>query len=117
MFPHTITVFTKDENTDKYTRIQIEGVYWYGSDNRTLSGKGVDDGSSVTIVMPLIKFEGIEKGSLIIKGVYSDEINSKSELNSVEYITVESISIKDVGSNIDHVTIKGVEQYAHIIDF
>lgn len=103
MFPHTITVFTKDEN-DEYQRVVIEGVYWYGSTSRTLSNKGMDDGASVKVVVPLRLFKGIERGSLIVKGLVS-EIKSIAELN--DYITVTSLDVNDVGSEIDHVIVQG----------
>lgn len=107
MFPHKITVFTMNEN-EEYQKTLIDGVYWYGSNQVTKSGKGVDAGSDITIVIPKKSFKGIRQGSLIVKGTHED-IKSKSELEGVEdCIIVESIAVNDVGSQLDNVVIKGV---------
>ena len=107
MFPHTITVFTR-ESDDSYTREVIEGVYWYGERKVETSGKGIDGSSSVTVIIPLEKYKGVQKESLIVKGIHSD-IESISDLNDVEdCISVISIDKSDAGTRLDHVTIKGV---------
>lgn len=108
MFPHTITAFTRDEVDDSYNRELIEGVYWYGTQSRSTSGKGVEDSSDVTIDIPLSKFKGIVRGSIVVKGIHGD-IESIKDLHAVDNcITVESIQICDAGSRLDHVIIKGV---------
>lgn len=108
MFPHTITIFNKDEN-DVYSKSQIKGVYWYGSLKRHLSGKGVEDFNEVNIVIPLIDFKDIVKGSIIVKGEYNEDISSIADLEEVnDCITVADISTNDVGSNLDNVVVRGV---------
>ena len=108
MFPHTITVLTKDEQ-EVYQRTLIRGVYWYGSRNSDLSEKGKEGSSQITIIVPLALFHGIETGSFIVKGEYK-AINSMIELEGIkDCITVNSIEINDVGSELDHAVISGVQ--------
>lgn len=107
MFPHSITAFTKLDD-DTYERCFIDGVYWYGSTRKTLSGKGKEATASVKIVMPISKFVGIKKGSYIVKGNHND-IESMRDLDGIENcIVVESIDLNDVGSKLDNVVITGV---------
>lgn len=107
MFPHTITVFNRESN-DSYAREVIDGVYWYGERKAETSGKGIDESSFVIVIIPLEKCSGIQKESLIVKGIHSD-IESISDLNHVEdCITVVSIDKSDAGTRLDHVTVKGV---------
>lgn len=112
MFPHTVTVYHKDQETEKYTKTVIEGVYWYGPHSASQNGKGRDSGESVTVVVPLATMGKagitIRTEDLILKGE-GPEITSIADLEGKgNVITVQSTDWNDVGSLLDCVVINGV---------
>ncbi|MCH1940025.1 DUF6751 family protein [Holdemania massiliensis] len=105
MFPHTITVY-RHQDDDSYSRTVIHGVYWYGSRSRTKSNKGVDQDAAVTVIIPFLDAD-VQPGDLIVKSEWKT-VRSKAELEDVkEWITAESVSEHDVGSELDGITVKG----------
>ncbi|MDD5880974.1 DUF6751 family protein [Stecheria intestinalis] len=112
MFPHTVTVYHKDQETEKYTKTVIEGVYWYGPHSASQNGKGRDSGESVTVVVPLATMGKagitIRTEDLILKGEGPD-ITSQTDLEGTpDVATVSSVDTNDVGSSLDCVVISGV---------
>ena len=92
MFPHTITIFQKTDNS--YKKTVINGVIWYGSDGLVLSGKGIQD--------------SINKDDSIVKGEANDIEKSITELNKYkDVITVMSVNNYDFGSGLDCILIGG----------
>lgn len=105
MFPHTITVY-RHQDEDGYLRTVIHGVYWFGSKSQAKSEKGVDRDATVTIIIPDLRAD-IQPGDFIVKGEWK-AISTKAELEDVkEWITTESVSEHDVGSELDGITVKG----------
>ena len=105
MFPHTITIY-RHRDDDGYSQTVIRGVYWYGSRSQAKSDKGVDQEAAVTVVIPFLDAD-IQPGDLIANGDWK-AIRSKAELEDVkEWITAESVSDHDVGSELDGITVKG----------
>ena len=105
MFPHTITVY-RYQDDDSYSRTVIRGVYWYGSRSQAKSDKGVDQDAAVTVILPFLDVD-VQQGDLIVKSEWKT-IRSKAELENVkEWITAESVSEHDVGSELDGITVKG----------
>lgn len=116
MFPHTITIFGK-QNADKtYPRTVIKGVLWYGSETFIISGKSIQNSDSINVIIPKVALKEnnipidfkIEKGNRIVKGEVPNIQNSITELNSYEnIIIVSSIDDNDFGSEIDSIVIGG----------
>ena len=116
MFPHTITIFGK-QNLDKtYPRYVIKGVLWYGSETMIIAGKGIQNNDSINILIPknaLIEnnlpsdFE-ITKEFRIVKGEVDNIENSITELNKYkDCIRVSSINDYDFNSNLDCILVSG----------
>lgn len=116
MFPHTITIFGK-QNLDKtYPRYVIQGVLWYGSETIIISGKTIQNSDSINILIPkkviiesnLPKDFKIEKGNRIIKGKVENIESSITELNKYDNsIIVSSVDVKDFGSELDFILVGG----------
>lgn len=105
MFPHTISVY-QHRDDDGYLRAVIRGVYWYGSRSQAKSDKCVDQDAAVIIIIPFLDAD-IQPGDLIVKGEWK-AIRSKVELEEVkDWITAESVSEHDAGSELDGITVKG----------
>lgn len=105
MFPHTITVY-RHQDDDRYLQTVIRGVYWYGSRSQAKADKGVDQNAAVTVIIPFLDVD-VRPGDLIVKGEWK-AIRSKAELEDVKaWITAESVSEHDVGSELDGITVKG----------
>ena len=105
MFPDTITVY-RHQDDDGYLRTVIHGVYWYGSKSQAKADKGVDQDASVTVIIPFLNVD-VRPGDLIVKG-HGQAISTKAELEDVkDWITAESVSEHDVGSELDGITVKG----------
>ena len=105
MFPHTITVY-RHQDDDGYLRTVIHGVYWYGSKSQAKADKGVDQDASVTVIIPFLNVD-VRPGDLSVKG-HGQAISTKAELEDVkDWITAESVSEHDVGSELDGITVKG----------
>lgn len=101
MFPHKVTLIKKSD----YSVQVINGVYWYGSNSRTLQSKQVDKGNSISVVLPLNK-DVFSLGDMLIKGeVQLPTITSITALEDYDYVTVVNKSINDVGSSIDNVVL------------
>lgn len=110
-FPHTITVFEKQNKDGTYPRKEIEGVYWYGTEGFTIAGKGIVPSNSINIIIPKEKLPedfNIRKGCRIVKGLASDIKKTINELNDYdEVMTVTSTNLYDVGSSLDCLLIGG----------
>mgnify|MGYP007039296845 FL=1 len=81
-------------------------MYWYGSKSQAKADKGVDQDASVTVIIPFLNVD-VRPGDLIVKG-HGQAISTKAELEDVkDWITAESVSEHDVGSELDGITVKG----------
>lgn len=108
MFPHSITIYTLDDEGESYSCETVKGVYWYGNNSLGNTEKGKEKGNSITIVMPLNKQPStLKNGSIVVKGIH-EAITSIKDLESVESVTVSSIAVHDVGSNIDNIVVSCV---------
>lgn len=112
MFPHTITIITKTSNN--YATEVINGVYWYGSNHRSVQGESLDNRSSINVIIPYAnKPQTLKRGSLIVKGDLSNEtITSIADLEQYMQegvcITVQSIQDDNAGSMVDNIHVYGV---------
>ncbi len=110
-FPHTITIFGKQNKDGTYPKKTIEGVFWYGTDGISVSGKGVVTNDSINIIIPKDKIPNdfkIEKKNRVVKGVAEDIRETITELNSYdEVITITTINNYSCGSDLDSMLIGG----------
>ena len=114
MFPHTITIFhhIAEKDKDIYTREVVSGVYWYGSEGISVSGKGQESADSITIISSpenaktFGKKWNVQKGDRVVKGNCPD-ISSFKDLNDKEVVTVMKVEPNVIGSLVDNVTITG----------
>lgn len=112
MFPHSLTVYHHTDD-DTYVRNIIQEAYWYGAEDITLNGRGMDENHNVTVVIPIDPSckvpVNIVPGDYVLKGSDGPEIESITELDGYKnLITVSSADASDVGSAIDCVVITGV---------
>lgn len=114
MFPHTITIFQRKDNS--YKRTIINGVIWYGSNGLVLSGKGIQDSNSINVLIPreslanngLSTDFNINKDDLIVKGEVDNIEKSSVELNKYkDVITVMNVNDYGFGSGLDCILIGG----------
>lgn len=113
LFPHMITIYHLDTSTgdDKYTKIVLDGWYWQGEQTLQKDGKGVLTTKPTTIISNCEKARKygkeyeIHENDRVILGV-GEEITSFKELHNS--ITVKSVSVNVVGSDVDHIKITGV---------
>ena len=117
MFPHTITVvnkYTLDSET-KYHCTQIDGVFYYKSNNVSKEENGIKNTSKYNCIIPLSAlnnyvdkktFDNLEDKSnkftlknndLIILGE-CDGISSASDLKDYEYFPIININDNRYGS-------------------
>lgn len=107
MFPHTITIFTYQEDTDTYTKQVIEGVWWSSSDSVPIATERAHNGSGrVVIPKELMGNILVAHGSYVVKGEH-DDITSSSELENVTCFQVSDIKVNDAGWDIDNMVISG----------
>lgn len=103
MFPHTMTLYHKDETADKWTRIVVEHVLWEDLKARVMRTNGTESADKVAVYIPKV-VNGVAReipmadGDVIIKGVYDKEIvRSTKELSGV---FVTSIADYDFGGDM-----------------
>lgn len=110
-FPHTITIFSEQNLDGTYTKKEIDGVYWYGTEMFNLSGKGIISSNDINIIIPKEKIPTdfkIKKKQRVVKGIAQDIKKTINELNGYdEVITITSINNYDVGSELDCILIGG----------
>lgn len=110
MFPHTITIYRHsiENGADKITRQIVTGVYWYGGEGVTASGKGtVEDNSATIITSPetTAQYKGgwtIEPKDRILKGE-GPEITGLKEIPAA--LIVARVDENICGSTVDNITI------------
>lgn len=117
--PHTITIYNKYQ--DKYIATVLHDVYFYGTDSINISGKGIVENGAINIIIdndnlkkyvPEKKYDGSKDTFTIQKGIRivleeGPNIESISELDEFEQITVFSYDSNIVGSTIDNLLISG----------
>lgn len=85
-----------------YTKYVVSKVMWQGGHGSSIS-KGIADGNDITCYIPLendnLKGVSIAIGDYILKGEIVSNITSKSDLESMDVYTIQSISNKDYGSD------------------
>lgn len=114
MFPHIITIFHHNiiNGADTYTRQVVYGVYWYGSTGISSGDKGAKSSDNITVITSPENARNhgktwtVESGDRIVKGVCGD-ISSFKELNGKDVITVMSVAVNILNSDVDNITITG----------
>lgn len=108
----TIYLYSKEGNTEKYTRLPIEGVFWEEISQSTLLRTGERNSASVLIVIPLESLESpvdfTQGKDIAVKGIITNEIDSSSQavlsksLTNLKaahkIVTVTSVDAKLYGS-------------------
>jgi hypothetical protein len=108
----TLYLYSKENGTEKYTRLPIEGVFWEEISQSTLLRTGEKNSASVLLVVPMESLEApanfTEGKTIAIKGIVTDEINNSSQKelsNSLaalkaahKFVTVTSVDEKLFGS-------------------
>ena len=110
MFPHTITIYRHrvENGADVITRQVVNGVYWYGGEGITSSGKGTTEDNSATIISSPETTEqyksgwDIEPKDRILKGE-GPEINGLREIPAA--LNVLKVDENICGSAVDNITI------------
>lgn len=118
--PHTITIYNKKNNT--YYKKVLHGVYYYGSDTINLSGKGIVESGNISIIIDGLnlrdyvdesEYEGgnekytLQKNSRIVLGEGPDVTSINELTDRYKEISIFSIDVNLVGSNLDHILISG----------
>ncbi|MDR2022132.1 MAG: hypothetical protein LBQ71_02500 [Hungatella sp.] len=108
----TIYLYSKENGTEKYTRLPIEGVYWEEISQSTLLRTGEKNSASVLLVIPMESLESpvefTQGNDIAIKGIVTDEIDSSSQKTMADskaalkkahkFVTVTSVDAKLYGS-------------------
>ena len=110
MFPHTITIYRHrvENGADIITRQIVKGVYWYGGEGITPSGKGtVEDNPATIITSPETTAQyksswDIGPKDRISKGEHP-EINGLKEIPAA--LMVLKVDENICGSTVDNITI------------
>ena len=118
--PHTITIYNR--YNDKYLKSILNEVYWYGSESINVSGKGIVDSGSISIIIEkenLNKYVSendyqgekqkftLQNGMRIVLGIGPD-INSLNDIpDNLKQMTVTSYEENIVGSSLDHILVTG----------
>ncbi|WP_312431927.1 DUF6751 family protein [Lacrimispora sp.] len=79
----TMYLYRKEEGTEKYIRLPIEGVYWEEISQSTLLRTGEKNSASVLLVIPLESLEypvDFTPGKdMAVKGIIEYEVDSSSQ--------------------------------------
>lgn len=108
----TIYLYSKEGNTEKYTRLPIEGVFWEEISQSTLLQTGERNSASVLLVIPLeslgAPIDFTQGKDIAVKGIITDEIDSSSQAvlskslanlkATHKIVTVTSVDAKLYGS-------------------
>lgn len=107
MFPHTITIYHFNEETQTYEKYVYKGVWWSGSDNVNISTKRDHTGQTTVIIPKGLMYDVyVHNGDHVAKGETKD-ITSASEFEDLECFEVSSIQVNDAGWDIDNLSISG----------
>ncbi len=109
-YPHTITIFGEQNKDGTYPKKTIEGVFWYGTENINISGKGIVTNDSINIIIPREKIPTdfkIKRKNRIVKGIAEIKESITELENYDEVITVTSVNNYDCGSELDCLLIGG----------
>lgn len=101
MFPHTITIYHYEDEV--YTSHVINGVYLYGSDGISLSGKGIASNHLKTVIIPKMALEDglkIETNDKLVMGEGKD-IETIRDLK--DFITITKVSRNICNSDLDNI--------------
>lgn len=110
MFPHTITIYrhTVRNHADAYDRQTVRGVYWFGGNAVTVSGKGLEASHPVTVITSpetAAEFPNVwdcRPGDRIIRGS-GGAISSWKDLPAA--VTVRQVDDNRCGGAADNITI------------
>ena len=107
MFPHTITIYTYNEDAETYSKQVVKGVWWTGNDSVPIS-ETRSHSAPTTIVIPkeLMDSVTVTNGCYIAKGEQKG-IESMEELEGMESIQVYSVQVNDAGCELDNITVNG----------
>lgn len=113
MFPHTITIYHHDivDNTDKYTRQVVSGVYAQVQYGITKSGHGQQNSRSITITTnkKLCDEFGVSwsicEDDKVIVGI-GGEITKFADIPKA--YTITNIIENKCGSDVDNIVMTGV---------
>lgn len=107
MFPHIITIYHLNEETETYEKQIVKGVWWSGSDSVPISTRRDHSGTTQVVVPKALMNEiKIHNGDHVAKGETKD-IASASEFEDLECFEVSSIQVNDAGWDIDNLVISG----------
>ena len=92
-----------------YTKYIVNKAMWQGGHGSSLN-RGIEEANDVTCYIPLendnLKGVSIAIGDYILKGEFSNNIASKSDLEGKDVYTIRSITDEDYGSsNMQHLKI------------
>lgn len=106
MFPHTITIYHFNEDTQIYEKQVVKGVWWSGSDSVNISTQRAHSGTTQVVVPKALMNTKVYNGDHVAKGETKD-ITSASGFEDLECFEVSSIQVNDAGWDIDNLVIGG----------
>lgn len=89
-FIHQITVYHFKNDTE-VVKINFDNVYFRHNKKTNLIDKGLEKGSTGTIIIPTKNDIFVKDGDYIIEGVVDDEFNLKSLLKKYQVFKVVSV--------------------------
>ncbi len=124
MFPDTVTLYNKymEDNTEKWKRTVLEGVYWNDIEGAVLRKTGAASSSNATVIIPL-SIRGYQKpkewrkyrsgwtlqpGDYICRGQINIPIalSAAKELSGFDDVrSIVSADCKQFGSGMDHLEV------------
>lgn len=124
MFPDTVTLYNKymEDNTEKWKRTELEGVYWNDIEGTVLRKTGAASSSNATVIIPL-SIRGYQKpkewrkyrsgwtlqpGDYICRGQINIPISRSAakELSGFDDVrSIVSVDCKRFGSGMDHLEV------------
>lgn len=102
MYPHTITIYHRDEND--WLRSVVSCVLWEEIRGRTMTTQGIQSGDSVAVYIPTAGRDvTLADGDVIVRGVCPVEV--QKSIKEVKGLHVASVSYYDYGDDMEHMVV------------
>lgn len=127
MFPHTVTIYNKDQK-EQYHRKVIKGVFWDSSKGATVRKTGVSSADGLQLIIPFSADKSylkpkewlaledkssnwtLQPRDIVILGDIDYEvIKSSSELSKLydDVLTISNVDTRDYGGDMSHFEVSG----------
>lgn len=95
-FIHNVTIY--HENNDTFTRMQFKEVYFRHNKKTNVIDKGLEKGSTGTIVIPTTKKLNISDNDYVVDGLVNDDFDFKKLISKYQLFRIVSVDDNRKGS-------------------